>query len=92
MTNRFLLIALLFAGLCFSGFAHAQIPVTPEQAAQSTLTPYQIARDKAVVACTQKLNEQNLPAPQAAQFMTACVQAAGVVEPPPAPTATAGSQ
>lgn len=92
LNSRILLSVGFLACLMCAGIVHAQVPATPEQAAQSKLTPYQQARDKALVVCFQALNEQNVPTEQRKDFMTACVQAEGVVEPTPVPTAAPVAQ
>jgi hypothetical protein len=75
-----------------AGIAHAQLPVTPEQVAQSSLTSYQIARDTALVACNQQLGQQNLSQAQSASFLEQCVRAQRVVEPPPDPAVPSPQQ
>jgi hypothetical protein len=75
-------ISFLVCLLC-AGIAHAQVPETPEQAAHSPFSPAEQAWRKAQVVCRLQFHQNNLPNDQRDSFMTSCMQAEGLVDPPP---------
>jgi len=89
MNNRFLLIALLFAGLSFSGFVQAQASTAaplPSPLQPPVLTPAQQARINAIDLCVAQYRQQNIPRSQFHSFMDPCMRAQGILPAlPPTP-------